>query len=195
LAQALVRREGDRVHVSMQGRDLLDTDVLSPYERLDERQREDHAALRERCLAADVAEPVSWCREDEWTRLSSYTPRPDSVVQIAHLFDTDRAGTVNLFPRAGVGYNSGVPGRHAGESFHEKNALLAVWGEPLARRDDATPLRSAPVGAMPMAVFQHLSGERPARGEDGFGFAPLPADWFDRDRGVLGGDPRDSSRP
>ena len=70
--------------------------------------------------------PERWCNEAEWRRLSSFTPRPDAVTQLAHLYDSDRAGSVNLFPRAGVGYNSTVPGRHAGESFHEKNAFVAV---------------------------------------------------------------------
>ena len=66
-----------------------------------------------------------------------------SVAQLAHLYDADRAGPVNLFPRRGVGYNSNVPGRHAGESFHEKNACVALWGAPLARREGRPPPRSS----------------------------------------------------
>ena len=85
---------------------------------------------------------------------------------------------MNLFPRTGVGYNSVVPGRHAGESFHEKNAFVAIWGGALAARDGSASLRSAANGAIPMAVHQHLAGERPVDGEDGWGYAPLPAEWF-----------------
>jgi hypothetical protein len=178
LAQALVRRVGDRVHLEILGADLLETDRETPFETLTALQRRDHETLRRRCLDADVAAPESWCREAEWTRLASYTPRPDSVVQIAHLYDTDRAGTVNLFPRAGVGYNSVVPGRHAGESFHEKDAFVAIWGAPLAPRAEAGALRSASNGAMPLAIYEYLSGEGPERGRDGWGFDPLPADWL-----------------
>ena len=79
------------------------------------------------------------------------------------------AGTVNLFPRNGVGYNSRVPGRHAGESFHEKNAFVALWG-PAVLSDAELP-RSAEGGSVPMAIFEWLSGTEPVRGQDGWGFA------------------------
>ncbi len=176
-ARGRIERRERRVHYAFAGADLLDTGVLSPYEAIDDAGRAAHADLRARCLSAAVDRPETWCDESEWRRLTSYTPRPDSVVQLAHLYDAERAGTVNLFPRAGVGYNSGVPGRHAGESFHEKNAFLAVWGEPLADAD-GRGVRSVVNGAMPMAVFQHLAGERPVRGRDGWGHDPLPADAF-----------------
>ncbi|MDJ0786143.1 MAG: alkaline phosphatase family protein [Myxococcota bacterium] len=169
-----VERRGQRIRYAFEGVDLLDTAVETPYERLGEAERADHARLRARCMDVDPADPASWCNAGEWRRLTSYTPRPDAVVQLAHLYDSDRAGTINLFPRAGVGYNSIVPGRHAGESFHEKNAFVALWGRPLERRDRVAPMRSAVNGSVPMAIFEHLTGERPARGEDGWGQDPLP---------------------
>ena len=79
---------------------------------------------------ARTDDPASWCDENTWRRLTRYTARPDSVVQLAHLYDSDRAGTINLFPSTGIGYNSKVPGRHAGESFHEKDAFVGFFGEP-----------------------------------------------------------------
>jgi hypothetical protein len=177
-AEAVIRRRGDRIHVATLGPDLLDTARLSPYESFSAKDRDAHAALRTRCLGASQEKPERWCNEAEWRRLSSFTPRPDAVTQLAHLYDSDRAGSVNLFPRAGVGYNSTVPGRHAGESFHEKNAFVAVWGSPLASRETASVLRSAVNGSMPMAIYQHLSGERPEKGSEGWGYTPLPEDWF-----------------
>ncbi len=178
-AEALIRRRGNRLHFSFEGADLLDTDRLSPYEVFTDDDLRDHAVLRKRCLGALEDDVSTWCTEEAWRRLCSYTPRPDSVVQLGHLYASERAGTINLFPRAGIGYNSFVPGRHAGESFHEKNALVTVWGPPLASRRAASPLRSAVNGSVPMAVYQHLSGERPLRGDDGWGYTPLPHDWFD----------------
>ena len=107
---------------------VIGTDMINPDfvalaeahgahgERVD--KSTDFEAAFTRCLEADPETPSAWCREDAWRELTSYTPRPDSVVQLAHLYDSARAGTINLFPRAGVGYNSVVPGRHAGETFH-----------------------------------------------------------------------------
>jgi hypothetical protein len=173
-SDAWVRREGERLYYRYDGVDLLDTGRLTPYEALGPQAHALHARLRERCVvAADPERPESWCDERSWRELTSYTPRPDSVVQIGHLYDTPRAGTVNLFPAEGVGYNSIVPGRHAGEHFHEKNAFAGVWGEPLATRDPARPLRSLVIGSVPMAIYEHLTGEHLVRGRDGWGYDSL----------------------
>ena len=177
--EAVIRRQGDRIHVAIEGADLLDTNRLTPYEDLDDAERSEHAALRARCLGAPRDDVARWCTRSEWRRMTSFTVRPDAVAQLAHLYDSDRAGTVNLFPRDGVGYNSVVPGRHAGESFHEKNAFVALWGRPLATNDGDT-LRSAPNAALPLAIHEHLAGERPVRGRDGWGYDPLPERWFER---------------
>lgn len=173
-AEGRILRAGRRIHYAFAGADPLDTDTLSPYENFDDTDRAEHARLRADCLSRPEHDPEAWCDEAQWRRLTSYTARPDSVVQLAHLYDAERAGTINLFPRNGVGYNTGVPGRHAGESFHEKNAFFAVWGEPLTESGATESLRSAVNGAMPMAIYQHLSGERPEPGQDGWGYDPLP---------------------
>jgi hypothetical protein len=178
LVSARIRRKGRRIHYAFEGSDLLATDVLAPYESLAADDREEHARLRTRCLGASEDAPETWCDETTWRQIASYTARPDSVVQLAHLYDAERAGTINLFPREGVGYNSGVPGRHAGESFHEKNAFLAIWGEPLAEAAKAGELRSAVNGTMPMAIYEHLTGDRPEPGTGGWGYDPLPARTF-----------------
>lgn len=175
LATGWIRREGNRLHYRFEGADLLDTDRLSPYEDHTEEARENQAALQGRCLGAPLDEPESWCTTAEWRELSSYTTRPDAVVQLGHLYDSPLAGTVNLFPREGVGYNSVVPGRHAGESFHEKNAFVGVWGTPLQSRGTEPALRSAVNGAVPMAIYDFLSEGETAKG---FGYIPLPEAWL-----------------
>jgi hypothetical protein len=114
----------------------------------------------------------SWCLEAEWRQLSRYTPRPDSVVQLAHLYDLDRAGTINLFPAPGVAYNSIVPGRHAGESFHEKDAFAGVWGVPLA--GDGPRTEAALGGSVPTAIYEYLKGEPVSPGDEGWGY---PSVW------------------
>ena len=175
-ADAWIARRGDRLHYRFRGADLLETDRLTPYRTLAPAERERHAALRQRCLGADRAQPETWCREAEWRALASATPRPDSVVQLAHLYDSDRAGTVNLFPRAGLGYNSRVPGRHAGELFHEKDAFVGAWGGPLAAPRRGGRLPAAVNGSLPMLVYEYLSGESATPGEDGWGHPSLSAE-------------------
>ena len=179
---AILRRQGDRFHLETigDGPELLGLADLSPYEVFSAAARARHAALLERCLVADREDPSTWCDRSAWRELTSYTARPDAVVQLGHLYDHDRAGTINLFPRDGVGYNSVVPGRHAGESFHEKNAFVAIWGTPLADsdREADTTLRSATNGAAAMAIHEFLSGQRPVADADGWGDLPLPAAWL-----------------
>ena len=175
--EGFVRRTGDRLHYRYEGADLLDTDKLSPYEDFDDAARQKHAELRARCLSSDLDQPESWCSTSEWRALTSFTTRPDSVVQLGHLYDSPLAGTINLFPREGVGYNSVVPGRHAGESFHEKNAFVALWGKPLQPRDQSQARRSAVNGSIPIAIHHYLSEGEAA---EGFGYVPLPKEWLGR---------------
>lgn len=171
-SQAKIVRRGKRVFLERRGGDLLSLRKTSAYESLSEGQLDEYRALYVRCVEGAVrSDPVSWCAEEEWRLLTSYTERPDSVVQLAHLYDTDRAGTVNLFPRRGVGYNTVVPGRHAGESFHEKNAFVGVWGVPVAR---TTRPRSIQVGAAPATVYSYLADKPVLAGNDGFGFSAIP---------------------
>lgn len=165
-AMALVERRGTRIFVD-DADDVLGARAVTPYEELDERQRREHAELVARCLdAARRDDRASWCEETEWRLLASYTARPDAAVQVAHLYDTDRAGTINLFPRAGIGYNTVVPGRHAGEHFHEKDAFVGVWGAPVQRRRRP---RTADLGAPAATVYEYLSGASVVPGRDGWG--------------------------
>ncbi len=171
-AHAKIVRRADRIFVEQSGGDLLSLRDVSPYESISAAEHEEYRALHERCaLVATRADPASWCDEATWRRLTSYTSRPDSVVQLAHLYDTDRAGTVNLFPRLGVGYNTVVPGRHAGESFHEKDAFVGVWGLPVRR---AARPRSVQVGAAPATVYAYLTDGTVSAGQDGWGFSSIP---------------------
>jgi hypothetical protein len=94
------------------------------------------------------------------------------VVQVAHLYDHPRAGTINLFPRAGVGYNSRVPGRHAGELFHEKDALVGLFGPPLAGRERPR-LRTAVIGSVSITLYEYLTGTAVIPGTDGWGYPSL----------------------
>jgi hypothetical protein len=155
--EAVVTRRGDLIHYQAIVGDPLETERASPYEDLDDEAKQRHLELLDRCRSrAAITDSDTWCNESEWRQLARHTPRPDSVVQIAHLYDLDRAGTVNLFPAPGVGYNSVVPGRHAGESFHEKDAFVGVFGAPLEHagsRPEAAVGRSAP-----RAILEYLRG-------------------------------------
>lgn len=173
-AEAWIERRGERVYYRYRGADLLETDVPSRYETLSGAQRAEQRSLHARCVhAARLDDESTWCDEAEWRRLTSYGNRPDSVVQLAHLYDLDIAGTVNLFPRQGIGYNTIVPGRHAGESFHEKDAFAGIWGTPVAKRHER--LRTAVNGSVPMAVYEYLTGSAARQGEDGWGYPSLGA--------------------
>src|SRR5262245_16111189 len=171
---ARIQRVADRIFYDPGRVDLLETDRLTAYEILGAEERDEHVSLRHRCVeAARQGDSATWCGESEWRRLTSATPRPDSVVQLAHLYDIDRAGTVNLFPRPGIGYNSKVPGRHAGEHFHEKDAFAGAWGAPLAVTTGHPRLRSAVNGSLAQLVYEYLASTRTEPGVDGFGYPSL----------------------
>ncbi|USD36574.1 alkaline phosphatase family protein [Ferrimonas sp. SCSIO 43195] len=151
---------------------LLDVDRSNPYlAPLSERQSAEKRALLRRCLTeATLTQPDSWCTDTQWRTLTQFGPRPDSVNQLAHLYDEDRAGTINLFPKEGVGYNTLVPGRHAGEHYLEKDAFLGFWGTPITSR---TPLPAAVNGSLAPTLYQYLTGEPVVAGEQGWGFPSL----------------------
>jgi hypothetical protein len=167
---SLVLRRGDRIHYDLAA-DILDVTSPSPY--VAEPRGPDRARRQElldRARAARREEPASWLTEREWRELCSFSPRPDAVAQVARLYDTDLAGTVNLFPARGVAFNSLVPGRHAGESFHEKDAFVGFWGGAMQRR---SPLGTAVNGSLAPTVYAHLTGEEVEAGQDGWGFPPV----------------------
>lgn len=95
------------------------------------------------------------CGDRHWREWLSYTSRPDAIFQYSHLYDSDRAGTINVFPRLHVGFNSAVPGRHAGESFGEKNGTQLYFGAGLKRAG----LQTARNGSLPVTLYHWLIGD------------------------------------
>lgn len=95
------------------------------------------------------------CSDREWQEVLSSTSRPDCIYQYSHLYDSDRAGTVNVFPVGHVGFNSGVPGRHAGESFGEKNGTQLYFGAGLKRGR----IQTARNGSLPVTIYHWLAGD------------------------------------
>ena len=93
--------------------------------------------------------------DGRWQELLSYTIRPDVIHQFAHLYDSNRAGTINVFPLRHVGMNSGVPGRHAGEAFGEKNGTQLYWGAGLQR----SRIQTARNGSLPVTLYHWLVGD------------------------------------
>jgi hypothetical protein len=77
------------------------------------------------------------------------------IHQFAHLYDSNRAGTINVFPLRHVGMNSGVPGRHAGEAFGEKNGTQLYWGAGLQR----SRIQTARNGSLPVTLYHWLVGD------------------------------------
>ncbi len=169
----MIKREGDLifyagVETGVPGI-LLDLEKSNPYaDTLTQAQKDQKKKLYRKCVVdAQNNDTTTWCREYEWRMLSSFTPRPDSVVQLAHLYDEDRAGTVNLFPSEGIGYNTIVPGRHAGEHFHEKDAFIGFWGAPVAPRTQLEPIAN---GSLAPTIYEYITGEKIVAGENGWGF-------------------------
>ena len=116
----------------------------------------------------------TWCNEAQWRQLSRFTPRPDSVVQLSHLYDEDRAGTINLFPKEGIGFNTIVPGRHAGEHYFEKDAFIGFWGDPIINNTvRITPLTITTNGSLAPTIYQYLTGEHVRKGHNGWGFSSV----------------------
>lgn len=169
-----VIRDGDRLFYRAENGKprLLGIETLNPYLTLpDERELAQRNSLLKKCLSADLNHVSSWCRADEWRELTRFSNRPDSVEQIAALYEEDRAGTVNLFPREGVGYNTKVPGRHAGESYLEKDAFIGFWGAPIGQQ--VTPMTSEENGSLAPTIYEYLTGETVQAGENGWGYPSL----------------------
>lgn len=114
-------------------------------------------ALQATCIdKAKKEDESTWCDERTWRELTSYSARPGSIGQTARLYDTDLAGTLNLFPAQGVGYNTKVPGRHAGELFHEKDAFVGVWGKPVKGKEK---IQSEINGSIAQVIYEWIAGK------------------------------------
>ena len=173
----LLYRNQSRYFYAISDSDLLGLRSHPKYRMLNTEDSVRKRSLISNCLdRAQLDSPDGWCNRREWMELTAMTDRPDSVVQLAHLYDEDRAGTINLFPRDGFGYNTIVPGRHAGEHFHEKDAFVGIWGEPLARRfKDLSSFRRIPIvnGSLAPTIYEYLTGRIPVVGSDGWGFPSI----------------------
>lgn len=171
----LIERQGDRYFYSAKDHNnsLLNVHQINPYLPIQSKAEfENFARYYGQCVVnAEQAKPQTWCEEKQWRALTHYTPRPDSVVQLAKLYAESRAGTINLFPRDGIGYNTKVPGRHAGESYLEKDAFIGFWGEPIG--DNVTPLITEENGSLAPTIFEYLTGEPVVVDQDGWGYPSL----------------------
>jgi hypothetical protein len=169
LQEAIIWKLEDRIYY--EGQDLVELQTFSNLEGI---TRETHTSLVDECFKfARKDNPSTWCTEEKWRTLTAGTWKPDSVVQLAHLYDTDRAGTVNLFPVRGVGYNTNVPGRHAGEDFHEKDAFVGFWGGEVKTK---SPIPTAVNGSMPVTLYHYLTNDTPIEGQNGWGYKSLLPD-------------------
>ena len=168
----IVERRGDSIYYQPSSDDLLGITTLSPYRGSPpDPIKARYTELLGKSRRADREDASTWLRESEWRELTCFTAKPDSVPQIAHLYDTDLAGTINLFPAPMIAFNSVVPGRHAGEHFHEKDAFVGVWGRPVTR---TTRVEFAVNGSVAASIYAYLSGETVKAGTDGWGFEAIP---------------------
>jgi hypothetical protein len=162
----IIHRDGNRVFYEFTV-NLLGTDKLSKwtYKPTPKGLRE-YTALHKKCVEeATLEDKSSWCTEMQWRTLTSFTNKPDSVVQLSHLFDIDYSGTIHLFSNPYIGFNSLVPGRHAGEQFHEKDAFMAIWGTPVKLKNK---IKSREITAPAATLYQFLTGKEVVKGEDGW---------------------------
>lgn len=150
--------------------DLLELRKLSPYQD-NTKETPTFKAFVDKCLnQPKKSAPATWCSGEEWQNASRFHSRPDAVKQLALLYTNETAGTINLFPKAGYGYNTEVPGRHAGELFFEKDAWVGFWGTPVK---PATALQSAMNGSLAPTIYEYLTGRTIQVGTDGWGYPSL----------------------
>lgn len=169
---AIILRRGIKIFYESPS-DLFEVSKRSPYavKSSYKNEKEIKSDLLDKCILKAKKEiPETWCNESEWRDLTAFSPRPDSIVQLSRLYDTALAGTINLFPAMYVGYNSKVPGRHAGELFHEKDSLVAVWGKPFKAKEK---IISEENGATAVTMYEYLSGKKTQAHKDGFGYHSL----------------------
>lgn len=133
---------------------------------------ENHQRLIDKCIVkAKESDKNSWCDEQQWRELTMVTSRPDSVNQIVNIYKEALAGTINLFPKSGIGFNTKVPGRHAGESYFEKDAFIGFWGEPIG--DNVIPLNIEQNGSLAPTLYEYLTGDSVTVGVNGWGYSSL----------------------
>ena len=166
LKNEVITRVGD--HISYQSADgknepeLLSVAHSNPYKAaLTNEQVKRKQVLMQTCMAQ------KGCIRSQWRELTAMSARPDSVMQLIHLYEDDRAGTVNLFPKDGFGYNTLVPGRHAGETYLEKDAFIGFWKEGMQPK---VRLGAVDNGSLAPTLFEYLTGKPVEVGVDGWGY-------------------------
>ncbi|BBM82702.1 alkaline phosphatase family protein [Candidatus Uabimicrobium amorphum] len=161
-------RDKDKIYYEASAGNLLEVNRINPVIKFSPSQQQRYKQLLEKCCEKPHKDNrETWATEQEWRELTSYTTKPDSIVQVAHLYDVDIAGTINLFPREGIGYNTKVPGRHAGEHFHEKDAFVGFWG---GATNASQYLPSEPGGCLAPTIYEFLTSRQARKGENGWGF-------------------------
>ena len=160
--ETVIRRRAGRIWYDAQ-QDLLGLGELSPYDAKPEgRKAQRRGGLLAKSRRASSEDAATWLTGDEWRELASWCARPDAIVQLARLFDTERSSTMHIFPAPGYGYDTAVPGRHGGESFHEKDAFAGIWGAPVER---TTRLQTASISAVAATIHRWLLDEDQEPGE------------------------------
>lgn len=169
---AIITRDGNKIHYKSEA-DLLEVYSENYFSatKINKSDSSQKNALIKRCIdEAKEDDPSTWCNEDQWRDLTAFTPRPDSIVQLSRLYDTPLAGTINVFPARMVGFNTKVPGRHAGELFEEKDSFVGYWGKV---NKAPGKLISEVNGSAAVSVYEYLSGKVVEPGKDGFGYRSL----------------------
>ena len=149
---------------------LLELEKLNTYGvPLSNQERQLHKKLIAQCDSH--GESKKWCSGTQWQQLTSVTSRPNSVNQLIALYESPRAGTINLFPKDGIGYNTRVPGRHAGESYLEKDAFVGFWGAGLTMKPER--INSGENGSLAPTLYHYLTGDSVIEGENSWGYPAI----------------------
>lgn len=173
-SNAFIKRAGDKIFYTFK-RDIVGVTKLNRFKVQSDEDKETYSKLVQRCVNEAIqSDTATWCHEDEWMLLESYSMKPGGVSQLAHLYDGTKAGTVNLFPKLGISFNTHKIGRHGGDSFHEKDAAVGIWGEPVKKIfEKPYSIKSALNGTLAPTMYEYLSGKTIEKGKDGWGYHSL----------------------
>lgn len=171
---AFIKRSGDKIFYTFK-RDIVGVTKPNRFKEFNEEELAVYKGLVQKCVYEAIESDLkTWCHEDEWMLFESYSMKPGGVSQLAHLYDGSKAGTVNLFPRLGISFNTHKIGRHGGDSFHEKDAMVGIWGKPVKDLyKDPYSIQSALNGSLAPTMYEYLSGNSIEKGKDGWGYHSL----------------------
>ncbi len=166
--EVVIRSKERKYFYKGESYDLLKVKTISPYSKKSDLSHYNY--LINKCVKKSlITDESTWCNSVEWNNLSSYTIKPGSITQVVDIYDSNVAGTINLFPNEGIGYNTKVPGRHAGETFHEKDSLLAFIGGSAKFNKK---ILSSTLGNLAPTLYEYLTGEKPTLNK-GWGYSSL----------------------